>query len=149
MADLFCKSAPLGLDIQNTLRQSYDYRPTYDNAKVAIDLGRTSNLRNILWRTHGFSLVRFSRKIWDSVCKLAYEIPKRNTSTPSVTIVSRSYDELKITLWQNRKIFCKSGPVVDPFLGIALKRVISLDFSFVIFYLCDRMRTQWLFYNTF
>jgi len=40
-----------GPDLQNMLRQSYD------NAKVTIDLRRTSNLRNILLRTQGFSSV--------------------------------------------------------------------------------------------
>jgi len=30
-------------------------RLSYDNAKVTIDLRRTSNLQNILRRTHGFS----------------------------------------------------------------------------------------------
>ena len=39
----------LGPDFQNILRQSYD------NAKVTIDLRRTSNLQNILRRAQGFS----------------------------------------------------------------------------------------------
>ena len=41
-----------------------------------------------------------------SVRKLACDVPERNFSTFSVTIVSRSYDKRTI----NRKIFCKSGP---------------------------------------
>ena len=36
-------------DLHNILRQSYD------NAKVTIDLRRTSNLQNILLRAQGFS----------------------------------------------------------------------------------------------
>ena len=43
-----------GPDLQNILRQSYD------NAKVTIDLRRTSNLQNILRRAQGFSWVRFT-----------------------------------------------------------------------------------------
>jgi len=40
-----------------------------------------------------------NRKIvWDSVRELAYDIRKRNFSTLYVTIVSRSYDKLKIIL---------------------------------------------------
>jgi len=46
-----------GPDLQNILRQSYD------NAKVTIDLRRTSNLQNILRRTQGFSYVQFTCKI--------------------------------------------------------------------------------------
>jgi len=46
-----------GPDLQNILRLSYD------NAKVAIDLRRTSNLQNILRRTQGFSYVQFTCKI--------------------------------------------------------------------------------------
>ena len=45
----------------------------------------------------------------DSVCKLAYDIPKRNISTSEVTIVSRFYDELNYNLTRNRKILCKFG----------------------------------------
>jgi len=36
---------------------------SYDNAKVTIELRRTSNLQNILRRTQGFSWVRFTCKI--------------------------------------------------------------------------------------
>ena len=43
----------LGPDLQNILRQSYDY----------LTIMPTSNLQNILRRTQGFSLVRFTRKI--------------------------------------------------------------------------------------
>jgi len=38
-------------------------RLSYDNAKVTIDLRRSSNLRNILRRTQGFSYVQFTCKI--------------------------------------------------------------------------------------
>ena len=38
-------------------------RLSYDNAKVTIDLRRTSNLQNILRRTQGFSSVQFTCKI--------------------------------------------------------------------------------------
>jgi len=38
-------------------------RLSYDNAKVTIDLPRTSNLRNILRKTQGFSYVQFTCKI--------------------------------------------------------------------------------------
>jgi len=41
-------------DLQNISRQSYDYL-SYDNAKVTIDLRRTSNLQNILRRMGSFS----------------------------------------------------------------------------------------------
>jgi len=36
--------------------------------------------------------------IWDSVRKLAYDIPKRNLSVLYVIIVSRSYNKLKVNL---------------------------------------------------
>jgi len=36
--------------------------------------------------------------VWDSVRELAYDIPIRNFSMLYVTIVSRSYDKLKIIL---------------------------------------------------
>jgi len=50
MADtLATDGVKLGPDLQNILRQSYD------NAKVTINLQRTSNLQNILRRTQGFS----------------------------------------------------------------------------------------------
>jgi len=38
-------------------------RLSYDNAKVMIDLRRTSSLQNILRREQGFSHVRFTCKI--------------------------------------------------------------------------------------
>jgi len=44
-------------DLQNILRQSYD------NAKVTIDLRRTSDLQNILRVTQGFSRILFTCKI--------------------------------------------------------------------------------------
>ena len=45
----------LGPDLQNILRQSYDYLTIGPNAKVTIDLRRTSNLQNILQRMLDFS----------------------------------------------------------------------------------------------
>ena len=38
-------------------------RLSYDNAKVTIDLRRTSNLQNVLRRTQGFSEARFNCKV--------------------------------------------------------------------------------------
>ena len=38
-------------------------RLSYDNAKVTIDLRRTSNLQNVLRRTQGFSEARFACKV--------------------------------------------------------------------------------------
>ena len=38
-------------------------RLSYDNAKVTIDVRRTSNLQNVLRRTRGFSEARFTCKI--------------------------------------------------------------------------------------
>jgi len=38
-------------------------RLSYDNAKVTIDLRRTSNLQNVLRRTQGFSEARFTCKV--------------------------------------------------------------------------------------
>ena len=38
-------------------------RLSYDNAKVTIDLRRTSNLQDISRRTQGFSCVRFTCKV--------------------------------------------------------------------------------------
>ena len=58
----------LGPDLQNILRQSYD------NAKVTIDLQRTSNLQNILRRPQGFSRgtihLQSCKIVWDSARKL-------------------------------------------------------------------------------
>jgi len=78
-------------------------RLSYDNAKVTIDLRRTSNLQNVLRRHQGFSEARSihlqsCKIVWDSVRKSAYDIHKRNFSTFKVTIISRSYDKLTITL---------------------------------------------------
>jgi len=41
------------------------HRPTFnrDNAKVTIDLRRTSNLQNVLRSTQGFSWIRFTCEI--------------------------------------------------------------------------------------
>jgi len=53
----FIITTPRGPDLRNILRLSYD------NAKVTIDLRRTSNLQNILRRPQGFSYVRFTCKV--------------------------------------------------------------------------------------
>jgi len=83
-------------------------RLSYDNAKIAIDLRRPSNLPNILQRIQGFSWVRFTCKIVRSteivIAKLAQDIPK-------VTIVSRSYDKLKIKMTSYR---LGSGETICP-----------------------------------
>jgi len=47
-------TTPLGPDLQNILRQSHD------NAKVTIDLRRTSHSYNVLRRTQGFSQLQFT-----------------------------------------------------------------------------------------
>jgi len=52
----------LGPDLQNIFLTTI-LRLPYGNAKVAIDLRRTSNLQNTLLRTQDFSYVRFTRKI--------------------------------------------------------------------------------------
>ena len=68
-----------GPDLQNILRQSYD------NANVTIDLRRMSNLQE--HPTKGARLflstihLQSCKIVWDSVRKLAYNIPKRNFST--------------------------------------------------------------------
>ena len=55
------------------------------NAKVTIYLRRTSNLLNILTKNAGLLLSTIHSQncniVWDSVYKLAYDIPKRNFST--------------------------------------------------------------------
>ena len=59
-------------------------RLSYDNAKVTIDLRRTSNLQH---PTKGARLflgtihLQSCKIVWDGVRKLAYDIPKRNFST--------------------------------------------------------------------
>ena len=64
-----------GPDLQNILRLSYEY------AKITIDLRRTSNLQNILRRMQDFLGTIYLQRSSDSVCELAYDIPKRNFST--------------------------------------------------------------------
>ena len=65
----------LGPDLQNILRQSYD------NAKVVIDLRRTSNLQNIYTKGTRLFLgtinLQSCKIVWDSVRELAYNIPKK------------------------------------------------------------------------
>ena len=77
--ELFAAAVDMGLDLQNILQQSYD------NAKVTVDLRQTSNLQNILRRVQVFSYgtihLQSCKIVWDSVLKLAYNIPKRNFST--------------------------------------------------------------------
>jgi len=69
----------LGPDLQNILRLSYD------NAKVTIDLRRTSNLQNILTKGARLFLgtihLQSCKIVRDTVHKLAYHVPKRNLST--------------------------------------------------------------------
>jgi len=92
----FYEPGNLGSDLQNILGQSYD------NAKVTIDLRRTSNftkrptkdVRLFLGTIH----LQTCKIFLDSVRKLAYDIPKRNFSTFQVTIESRSYDKLTTIL---------------------------------------------------
>ena len=96
----------------------------YDNAKVTIDLRRTSNLQNIIRKVQGFSWVQFTcrdRKIVrDCVRQLAGDIPKRNLITPKVTVVSRPYDKLLT----DRTIFC-NGPMIRN-RSFITERVISI-----------------------
>jgi len=82
-----------------------NYKISYDNAKVTIELRRTSNLQNIPRRTQG-TIHLENVRLSDSVRKLTCDIARKELSTSYVTIASRSYDNLMI----NRKIFCKSGP---------------------------------------
>jgi len=57
----------------------------YDNAKVTIDLWRTSNLQNILTKGARLFLgtihLQSCKIVWESVRKLAYDIPKKIFST--------------------------------------------------------------------
>ena len=73
-----------GCDLQNIVQQSYNYLM----------------ILPMLWLTYDGRLIYETsyegRKIvWDTACKLAYNIPNRNLSTLLVTTVSRSYDKLK------------------------------------------------------
>jgi len=76
-------AAVLGPDLQNVLRQSFDYLTIMP--KLTIDLRRTSNLQNILRRAArlflGTTHLQSCKIVSDSVRKLAYDIPKRNFST--------------------------------------------------------------------
>jgi len=60
-------------------------RLPYDNAKVTIDLQRTSNLQKHPTKGARFLLgtihLQTCKIVLDSVRKLAYDIPKRNFST--------------------------------------------------------------------
>jgi len=60
-------------------------RLSYDNAKVTIDLRRSSNLQKHPTKNARFFLgtihLQSSKIVRDSVRKLAYDIPKRNFST--------------------------------------------------------------------
>jgi len=68
----------MGYDLHNILRLSYD------NAKVPIDFQRTSNLQEHLMKNERLFLRMihlWKRKVvWDSVHKLAYDIPNTNLS---------------------------------------------------------------------
>jgi len=75
-------------------------RLSYDNAKVTIDLRRTSSLRYAIRRTQGFSQSRLG-------CKIARSPEtERNRRTSQVTVVSRSYDNATIN---RATIFCEAG----------------------------------------
>ena len=75
------------------LRSTYDgrliYRTSYEGSKA---------------------ILKYDLRLFDRVRKIAYDIPKINFCTFSVTIISRSYDKTYDNLTINRKIFCKSGP---------------------------------------
>ena len=76
-------------------------RLSHDNAEVTIDLGRTSNLPNILRKTRGglCTIYLQNRKIvGDSVCEVVNDIPMRNLNPLPVTVVNRSYDQLQIVV---------------------------------------------------
>ena len=72
-------NAALGPDLQNILRQSYD------NAKVTIDLRRTSIFAKHPTKRARLFLSTINLQsctiVWDSIRKLAYDIPKINFST--------------------------------------------------------------------
>ena len=95
------------LTIMPKFRSTYDgrliYKTSYTmNGKLFIGLGKIHvQNRNI---------------VGDSARELADDIPGRNFSKFSVTIVSRSYDKLEIILSMNRKIFCKWGSWTTPWL---------------------------------
>jgi len=57
------RSAPSNPGARFTKYLATILRLSYDNAKVTIDLRRTSNLQNIQRRAQGFSSVRFTRKV--------------------------------------------------------------------------------------
>jgi len=48
--------------------------------------------------------------VWDTVLKLAYNMPKRDLSTLKVTLISWSYDKLKTILWQVVRYFVNRAP---------------------------------------
>jgi len=55
--------------------------PIYDNAKVTIDLRRSSGLQNIFPKTQGTIHLKNRKIISDIVCKFAYDILNRNLIT--------------------------------------------------------------------
>ena len=94
---LLTLAACLGPDLQNILRQSYDYlmimpklRSTYDGRLISKHV--TMNGKLFIGKIH----VQNRNIVGYCVRKLAYDIPERNFSTFQVTIVSRSYDKLTI-----------------------------------------------------
>jgi len=85
----------LGPNLQNILRQSYDFltimpmlHSTYDG-RLIYKKNLTKGARLFLSMFHllNCNIVR------DRVRKIAYDIPKINFCTFSVTILSRSYDK--------------------------------------------------------
>ena len=67
------------------IRSTYDERPIYQTSYDE----RMAFLRY-------YDRLRNHKIIGDSVRKWTYHIPTRNFSTLSVTVVSRSYDKLKV-----------------------------------------------------
>ena len=87
-------TAPQGPNSQNILRQSYHYLMIIPKLRSTYD-GR------LIYQTsyeEGMILLRNCKIVWDSVRKLAYDIPKINFITFKVTIVSLSCDKLTIIL---------------------------------------------------
>ena len=89
----------LGPDLQYISGQSYDcltimpkLRSTYDGHRIY----KTScEERRVFLR---YDLLANLSDRWDSVRKLAYDVPNIKFSTFQVTTVSRSYDKLEIIL---------------------------------------------------
>jgi len=86
-----------GRDLQNILRQSYDYITTVPMLRSTCDGG-------LICQTYYEECSAFLRQdfLVESQAHrrqcLAYGIPKRNLGILKITITSRSYDKLKIIL---------------------------------------------------